>query len=167
MPSSLYPTVQASVRPNATPPTGSRAGVVVAPPLVHIPEEACRPPPVSPKSAKTRAKWLSLTEGEQRPAKEPGAGPIAVSTPRVPSSLPPSSLPPSTLPSQPPGQPRVMQVYCKLQSRSMSGCHAVSLFHFNWHSSCVAKEIFDWRAGVQTPHLSANFAVLMTNLAHL
>uniref|UniRef100_A0A3B5A369 Phospholipid phosphatase-related protein type 3 n=1 Tax=Stegastes partitus TaxID=144197 RepID=A0A3B5A369_9TELE len=59
MPSSLYPTVQAN-NSTATP-TGSR--MVVAPPLVHIPEEASRPPPVSPKSAKTRAKWLSLTEG--------------------------------------------------------------------------------------------------------
>lgn len=94
MPSSLYPTVQAN-RVTATP-TGAR--VVVAPPLVHIPEEASRPPPVSPKSAKTRAKWLSLTESGG--TKEPGPGPIAVSTPRVPN----------TLPSQPPGQPRVMQV---------------------------------------------------------
>uniref|UniRef100_A0A8C9ZU70 Phospholipid phosphatase-related protein type 3 n=1 Tax=Sander lucioperca TaxID=283035 RepID=A0A8C9ZU70_SANLU len=59
MPSSLYPTVQAN-KGTATP-TGAR--MVVAPPLVHIPEEASRPPPVSPKSAKTRAKWLSLTEG--------------------------------------------------------------------------------------------------------
>uniref|UniRef100_A0A3B4FAC3 Phospholipid phosphatase-related protein type 3 n=1 Tax=Pundamilia nyererei TaxID=303518 RepID=A0A3B4FAC3_9CICH len=75
MPSSLYPTVQA----NTTTPTGAR--MVVAPPLVHIPEEASRPPPVSPKSAKTRAKWLSLTEGGG--LKEPGTGPIAVSTPRV------------------------------------------------------------------------------------
>ncbi|KAM4624840.1 phospholipid phosphatase-related protein type 3a [Polymixia lowei] len=94
MPSSLYPTVQAN-RGTATP-TGAR--VVVAPPLVHIPEEASRPPPVSPKSAKTRAKWLSLTEGGG--PKEPGTGPIAVSTPRVPNSLP----------NQPPSQPRVMQV---------------------------------------------------------
>ncbi|XP_071767704.1 phospholipid phosphatase-related protein type 3-like [Centroberyx gerrardi] len=94
MPSSLYPTVQAN-RGTATP-TGAR--VVVAPPLVHIPEEASRPPPVSPKSAKTRAKWLSLTEAGG--AKEPGPGPIAVSTPRVPNSLP----------NQPPGQPRIMQV---------------------------------------------------------
>uniref|UniRef100_A0A667WPG3 Phospholipid phosphatase-related protein type 3 n=1 Tax=Myripristis murdjan TaxID=586833 RepID=A0A667WPG3_9TELE len=82
MPSSLYPTVQAN-RVTATP-TGAR--VVVAPPLVHIPEEASRPPPVSPKSAKTRAKWLSLTESGG--PKEPGPGPIAVSTPRVPNTLP-------------------------------------------------------------------------------
>ncbi|KAM8737448.1 phospholipid phosphatase-related protein type 3-like [Acanthopagrus schlegelii] len=93
MPSSLYPTVQAN-KGTATP-TGSR--MVVAPPLVHIPEEATRPPPVSPKSAKTRAKWLSLTEGG---VKEPGPGPIAVSTPRVPN----------TQPNQPPGQQRVTQV---------------------------------------------------------
>ncbi|XP_027131075.1 phospholipid phosphatase-related protein type 3 [Larimichthys crocea] len=82
MPSSLYPTVQAN-KGIATP-TGAR--MVVAPPLVHIPEEASRPPPVSPKSAKTRAKWLSLTEGER--VKEPGTGPIAVSTPRVPNTQP-------------------------------------------------------------------------------
>ncbi|XP_074516656.1 phospholipid phosphatase-related protein type 3-like [Sebastes fasciatus] len=93
MPSSLYPTVQAN-KGNATP-TGAR--MVVAPPLVHIPEEASRPPPVSPKSAKTRAKWLSLTEGG---VKEPGPGPIAVSTPRVPN----------TQPNQPPSQQRVTQV---------------------------------------------------------
>lgn len=93
MPSSLYPTVQAN-KGMATP-TGAR--MVVAPPLVHIPEEATRPPPVSPKSAKTRAKWLSLTEGG---VKEPGPGPIAVSTPRVPT----------TTPNQPPSQQRVTQV---------------------------------------------------------
>lgn len=93
MPSSLYPTVQAN-KGTATP-TGSR--MVVAPPLVHIPEEATRPPPVSPKSAKTRAKWLSLTEGG---VKEPGPGPIAVSTPRVPN----------TQPNQLPSQQRVTQV---------------------------------------------------------
>ncbi|XP_056250246.1 phospholipid phosphatase-related protein type 3-like [Seriola aureovittata] len=94
MPSSLYPTVQAN-KGTATP-TGAR--MVVAPPLVHIPEEASRPPPVSPKSAKTRAKWLSLTEGGA--VKEPGTGPIAVSTPRVPN----------TQPNQPPSQQRVTQV---------------------------------------------------------
>lgn len=94
MPSSLYPKVQAN-KGMATP-TGSR--MAVAPPLVHIPEEATRPPPVSPKSAKTRAKWLSLTEGGV--PKEPGTGPIAVSTPRVPN----------TQPSHPPAQQRVTQV---------------------------------------------------------
>lgn len=99
MPSSLYPTVQAN-KGIATP-TGVR--MVVAPPLVHIPEEACRPPPVSPKSAKTRAKWLSLTEGGG--GKEPGTGPIAVSTPRVPN----------TQPNQPPSQQRVTQVRKKLE----------------------------------------------------
>lgn len=90
MPSSLYPTVQAN-KGIATP-TAPR--MVVAPPLVHIPEEALRPPPVSPKSAKTRAKWLSLTEGGT--LKEPSKGPIEVSTPRVPN--------------QPPSQQRVTQV---------------------------------------------------------
>lgn len=82
MPSSLYPTVQANK--GSVTPTPSR--MAVAPPLVHIPEEASRPPPVSPKSAKTRAKWLSLTEGGG--GKEPGIGPIAVSTPRVPNTQP-------------------------------------------------------------------------------
>lgn len=82
MPSSLYPTVQAN-KGIATP-TAPR--MVVAPPLVHIPEEASRPPPVSPKSAKTRAKWLSLTEGGT--VKEPPKGPIEVSTPRVPNTQP-------------------------------------------------------------------------------
>lgn len=95
MPSSLYPTVQAN-KGTATP-TGAR--MAVAPPLVHIPEEATRPPPVSPKSAKTRAKWLSLTEGGG--PKEPGPGPIAVSTPRVPN----------TQPTLPPSQQRVTQVW--------------------------------------------------------
>ncbi|KAM9340951.1 phospholipid phosphatase-related protein type 3-like [Symphorus nematophorus] len=94
MPSSLYPTVQAN-KGIATP---TSARMAMAPPLVHIPEEATRPPPVSPKSAKTRAKWLSLTEGGS--VKEPGTGPIAVSTPRVPN----------TQPNQPPSQQRVTQV---------------------------------------------------------
>uniref|UniRef100_A0A1A8QUU1 Phospholipid phosphatase-related protein type 3 n=1 Tax=Nothobranchius rachovii TaxID=451742 RepID=A0A1A8QUU1_9TELE len=94
MPSSLYPTVQA----NNSMTTSAGGRMAVAPPLVHIPEEATRPPPVSPKSAKTRAKWLSLTEGGM--VKEPGQGPIAVSTPRVPN----------TQPSQPPSQQRVTQV---------------------------------------------------------
>lgn len=107
MPSSLYPTVQAN-KGTATP-TGAR--MVVAPPLVHIPEEASRPPPVSPKSAKTRAKWLSLTEGGS--VKEPGTGPIAVSTPRVPN----------TQPSQPPSQQRVTQVRWRLGNE----CFSISL----------------------------------------
>lgn len=97
MPSSLYPTVQAN-KGIATP-TAPR--MVVAPPLVHIPEEASRPPPVSPKSAKTRAKWLSLTEGGVM--KEPTKGPIEVSTPRVPN----------TQHNQPPSQHRVTQVRAK------------------------------------------------------
>lgn len=104
MPSSLYPTVQANKGGTATP---TAARMVVAPPLVHIPEEASRPPPVSPKSAKTRAKWLSLTEGGV--VKEPGPGPIAVSTPRVPN----------TQPGQPPSQQRVTQV--STRHRSMLG----------------------------------------------
>ncbi|XP_034531257.1 phospholipid phosphatase-related protein type 3-like [Notolabrus celidotus] len=102
MPSSLYPTVQAN-KGMATP---TAARMVVAPPLVHIPEEATRPPPVSPKSAKTRAKWLSLTE-EGR-VKEPGQGPIAVSTPRVPN----------TQPNQPPSQQRVTQVIAMSKQQS-------------------------------------------------
>lgn len=103
MPSSLYPTVQAN---NSTA-TSAAARMVVAPPLVHIPEEASRPPPVSPKSAKTRAKWLSLTEGGG--VKEPGTGPIAVSTPRVPN----------TQPSQPPSQQRVTQVRVRLENECL------------------------------------------------
>ncbi|XP_041828793.1 phospholipid phosphatase-related protein type 3a [Melanotaenia boesemani] len=102
MPSSLYPTVQAN---NSTA-TQAGARMVVAPPLVHIPEEASRPPPVSPKSAKTRAKWLSLTEGER--VKEPGTGPIAVSTPRVPN----------TQPNQLPSQQRVTQVIAMSKQQS-------------------------------------------------
>ncbi|MEQ2179116.1 hypothetical protein GOODEAATRI_021331 [Goodea atripinnis] len=105
MPSSLYPTVQAS-NTTATPAT---ARMAVAPPLVHIPEEALRPPPVSPKSAKTRAKWLSLTEGGG--VKEPGSGPIAVSTPRVPN----------TQPSQPPSQQRVTQVIAMSKQQGHGG----------------------------------------------
>lgn len=110
MPSSLYPTVQAN-NSSATP-TGAR--MVVAPPLVHIPEEASRPPPVSPKSAKTRAKWLSLTEGGG--GKEPGTGPIAVSTPRVPN----------TQPSQPPSQQRVTQVSLKLENECLQMIRSTS-----------------------------------------
>ncbi|XP_077477035.1 phospholipid phosphatase-related protein type 3a [Stigmatopora argus] len=102
VPSSLYPKVQAN-KGTATPP-GTR--MVVSPPLVHIPEEASRPPPVSPKSAKTRAKWLMLTEASGQ--KEPSVGPIAVSTPRVPS----------THPVQPPAQPRVTQVMAMSKQQS-------------------------------------------------
>ncbi|KAG7487867.1 hypothetical protein MATL_G00027980 [Megalops atlanticus] len=63
MPSSLYPTVQASRGGGAA--AGARVVISPrpgAPPLVHIPEESAGPPPVSPKSASTRAKWLSITE---------------------------------------------------------------------------------------------------------
>lgn len=106
MPSSLYPTVQAS---NSTAAQSAANRMVVAPPLVHIPEEASRPPPVSPKSAKTRAKWLSLTEGGG--GKE--HGPIAVSTPRVPN----------TQPNQPPSQQRVTQVRLKfIKSKASHNC---------------------------------------------
>uniref|UniRef100_A0A665UX08 Phospholipid phosphatase-related protein type 3 n=1 Tax=Echeneis naucrates TaxID=173247 RepID=A0A665UX08_ECHNA len=77
MPSSLYPTVQAN-KGTATP-TGAR--MVVAPPLVHIPEEASRPPPVSPKSAKTRAKWLLChKKWVIAMSKQQGHGPISSST---------------------------------------------------------------------------------------
>ncbi|XP_030631468.1 phospholipid phosphatase-related protein type 3a [Chanos chanos] len=87
MPPTLYPTVQANRGAAAA---GAGARVVVsarpgAPPLVHIPEEASKPPPVSPKSATTRAKWLSLTE----------KGPVPAATPEPPRL---------------PNQPRVMQV---------------------------------------------------------
>ncbi|XP_077418344.1 phospholipid phosphatase-related protein type 3a isoform X2 [Vanacampus margaritifer] len=105
VPSSLYPKVQAN-KGTATP-TGAR--MVVSPPLVHIPEEATRPPPVSPKSAKTRAKWLSLTEAERSGAKEPSVGPIAVSTPRVPNTQP--------------AQPRVTQVMAMSMQQSHGGGH--------------------------------------------
>ncbi|XP_055087339.1 phospholipid phosphatase-related protein type 3-like [Periophthalmus magnuspinnatus] len=104
MPSSLYPTVQAKGSATPTPPR-----VAMAPPLVHIPEEATRPPPVSPKSAKTRAKWLSLQEGGG--GKEPSPGPIAVSTPRVPN----------TQPSQPPSQQRVTQVIAMSKQQGSEG----------------------------------------------
>ncbi|KAF3845198.1 hypothetical protein F7725_008361 [Dissostichus mawsoni] len=87
---------QRSCKPTRASPHQLEPGLV-SPPLVHIPEEASRPPPVSPKSAKTRAKWLSLQDGGG--GKEPGVGPIAVSTPRVPN----------TQPNQPPSQPRVTQ----------------------------------------------------------
>lgn len=111
MPPSLYPTVQAN-KGIATP-TAPR--MVVAPPLVHIPEEATRPPPVSPKSAKTRAKWLSLTEAGT--LKEPGKVPIEVSTPRVPN----------TQPNQPPSQQRIAQVRKKLE---VNDSKSVELHYF-------------------------------------
>ncbi|XP_076833280.1 phospholipid phosphatase-related protein type 3a [Brachyhypopomus gauderio] len=73
LPSSLYPTVQASRA--AAAPAGARVTMSQrpgAPQLVHIPEETARPPPVSPKSATTRAKWLSMTEkGVAVPAATP------------------------------------------------------------------------------------------------
>lgn len=89
MPTSLYPTVQANSGAAVTAAGGTRVMVPQrpgAPQLVHIPEEATRPPPVSPKSATTRAKWLSMTEK---------GGPVPVPMPEPPRL---------------PNQPRVMQV---------------------------------------------------------
>uniref|UniRef100_A0A665UY34 Phospholipid phosphatase related 3a n=1 Tax=Echeneis naucrates TaxID=173247 RepID=A0A665UY34_ECHNA len=64
---------------------GDQGIMVVAPPLVHIPEEASRPPPVSPKSAKTRAKWLLCHKkwadfNCSSMSKQQGHGPISSST---------------------------------------------------------------------------------------
>ncbi|XP_048120919.1 LOW QUALITY PROTEIN: phospholipid phosphatase-related protein type 3a [Alosa alosa] len=74
-PSTLYPTVQAANRGGQPGPVGARVVLPPrppgAPPLVHIPEEASRPPPVSPKSATTRAKWLSMTEKTAVPVATP------------------------------------------------------------------------------------------------
>ncbi|XP_065132425.1 phospholipid phosphatase-related protein type 3a [Paramisgurnus dabryanus] len=90
MQTSLYPTVQANRGATATTAGGSTRVIIPqrpgAPQLVHIPEEATRPPPVSPKSAITRAKWLSMTEK---------GGPVPAATPELPRL---------------PNQPRVMQV---------------------------------------------------------
>lgn len=73
--STLYPTVQAANRAAQPGPGGPRVVLPPrppgAPPLVHIPEEASRPPPVSPKSATTRAKWLSMSEKGGIPAATP------------------------------------------------------------------------------------------------
>lgn len=74
---SLYP----SVPPAAAPPRVSIPQRPGAPQLVHIPEEATKPPPVSPKSATTRAKWLSMME----------KGPVPPATPEPPR-LPNKSL---------------------------------------------------------------------------
>ncbi|XP_046873140.1 phospholipid phosphatase-related protein type 3a [Hypomesus transpacificus] len=125
MPTSLYPTIQASRGQAVATPTVGGTRVVVAPPLVHIPEEASRPPPVSPKSAKTRAKWLSLTEGGGPREGGPREGPIAVTTPRVPT----------TLPSQLPNQPRVMQVIA-MSKQSGHGPIASSAKTSETASSC-------------------------------
>ncbi|KAF7700461.1 phospholipid phosphatase-related protein type 3a [Silurus meridionalis] len=70
LPTSLYPSVQAAAAATRVS-ISQRPG---APPLVHIPEEAAKPPPVSPKSATTRAKWLSMME----------KGPVPVTTPEPP-----------------------------------------------------------------------------------
>lgn len=102
MPSSLYPTVQASrAGPGAgvavPVPGGHRVAIPPrpgAPQLVHIPEEASGPPPVSPKSASTRAKWLSITE-------KTGAA--------VPAHL------------RPPNQPRIMQVIAMSKQQGLIG----------------------------------------------
>ncbi|MCJ8740452.1 hypothetical protein PDJAM_G00059350 [Pangasius djambal] len=66
LPTSLYPSVQAAGATRVSIP--QRPG---APQLVHIPEEASKPPPVSPKSATTRAKWLSMMEKSPVPAATP------------------------------------------------------------------------------------------------
>ncbi|KAJ3612736.1 hypothetical protein NHX12_018994 [Muraenolepis orangiensis] len=83
-----------------------------------LPRAANGGSPVSPRSrqlsAKTRAKWLSLTDGGG--AKDPGAGPIAVSTPRVPSSIP----------GQLPSQPRIMQVIAMSKQQAHGGPMASS-----------------------------------------
>ena len=87
--SSLYPNMQASRGATAAPPVGARVTMPQrpgAPQLVHIPEEASRPPPVSPKSATTRAKWLSMTEKGL---------PVPAATPEPPRL---------------PNQPRIIQV---------------------------------------------------------
>uniref|UniRef100_A0A671QRL8 Phospholipid phosphatase related 3b n=1 Tax=Sinocyclocheilus anshuiensis TaxID=1608454 RepID=A0A671QRL8_9TELE len=54
--SSVCSSVQQSAKP-ANPPTGAR--IVMSP---RPPAQPSVPPPVSPKSASTRAKWLSITE---------------------------------------------------------------------------------------------------------
>ncbi|XP_060744738.1 phospholipid phosphatase-related protein type 3a [Tachysurus vachellii] len=68
---SLYPDVQAATSASTRVSIPQRPG---AQPLVHIPEEASKPPPVSPKSATTRAKWLSMME----------KGPVPAATPEPP-----------------------------------------------------------------------------------
>lgn len=84
--SSLYPSMQASRGAAASQPGASRVSMPPrpgAPQLVHIPEEATRPPPVSPKSATTRAKWLSMTEkGLPVPAATPEP-PRLLNQPRI------------------------------------------------------------------------------------
>lgn len=70
MPTSLYPSVQAAAAATRVS-ISQRPG---APQLVHIPEESSKPPPVSPKSATTRAKWLSMME----------KGPVPTATPEPP-----------------------------------------------------------------------------------
>ncbi|KAJ8277467.1 hypothetical protein GJAV_G00075470 [Gymnothorax javanicus] len=97
MPSSLYPTVQASRGGAAAGAGGHRVAIPPrpgAPQLVHIPEEASGPPPVSPKSASTRAKWLSITEKSGAP---------------VPAHL------------RPPNQPRLMQVIAMSKQQGLIG----------------------------------------------
>ncbi|XP_035268312.1 phospholipid phosphatase-related protein type 3 isoform X1 [Anguilla anguilla] len=101
MPPSLYPTVQASRGVAAAAAAVAAGGHRVAipprpgaPQLVHIPEEAAGPPPVSPKSASTRAKWLSITE-------KSGAA--------VPAHL------------RPPNQPRIMQVIAMSKQQGLIG----------------------------------------------
>ncbi|MBN3315581.1 PLPR3 protein, partial [Atractosteus spatula] len=74
MPSSLYPTVQASRAGTGAGGVGARVVIQPrpgAPQLVHIPEEA---PPVSPKSCSgARAKWISIAEKTGGPIPAPGS----------------------------------------------------------------------------------------------
>ncbi|KPP63530.1 lipid phosphate phosphatase-related protein type 3-like [Scleropages formosus] len=109
MPSSLYPAVQAN---RSSVVTGGARVVVPprpgAPQLVHIPEESTGPPPVSPKSASTRAKWLSIAE------KSGGT---------VPTSM------------RPPNQPRIMQV---IAMSKQQGLIAVTPKTSETSSSCTS-----------------------------
>ncbi|KAM9468697.1 phospholipid phosphatase-related protein type 3a [Clarias gariepinus] len=84
--SSLYPSVQAAAASRVS--ISQRPG---APQLVHIPEEASKPPPVSPKSATTRAKWLSMMEKGPVPAVTPEpprlpSKPLVMQAPSTPKS---------------------------------------------------------------------------------
>ncbi|KAJ8374771.1 hypothetical protein SKAU_G00053510 [Synaphobranchus kaupii] len=112
MPSSLYPTVQASRGGAAA--GGHRVAIPPrpgAPQLVHIPEEAAGPPPVSPKSASTRAKWLSITE-------KSGAA--------VPGHM------------RAPNQPRIMQVIAMSKQQGLIGVTPKSS---DTSSSCTSSTV--------------------------
>ncbi|KAJ8278711.1 hypothetical protein COCON_G00057770 [Conger conger] len=118
MPASLYPTVQAGRAGAGAPGVGAvrvpmapRPG---APQLVHIPEEAAGPPPVSPKSASTRAKWLSITE------KTAAA---------VPAHL------------RPPNQPRIMQVIAMSKQQGLIGAPVPPKSSDTSSSSCASSSL--------------------------